>query len=375
MKKKKKLFIIIGSVILFLLLALGIYFIFFNADSENKTSSGVKNNTSDKIVAPASNTEELVKEMNVVETKSVNENEIVFSDNVPLKDKEKVAVWIYSEPKFLGYFEVLIENGTKKIIGLKEALENISIEIGKHNIAITTEKGEPIGYINVNIKENGKLSNNLSQEETKVQETTIQSTTTKAEIKTTTKEVTETVDINFETTKQNEVNMLKGTTSVVQEGQKGQKTIIYKVTYDSNGKEISKEKKSEKVTKEPINRIEKVGTSDFNMNKDMLTEISSGPVCAENQLTIDSNGFKECNNANTEYYAIKINTTYYITSFKENGSEKLNTLLRVTNNESPMLVSTYNGIRYYFYMSAGGGQYELLNEETCTRYNLKCGRW
>lgn len=390
MKDKKKLFIIGGLI---LLVIIGVCFIFFKYDNKPSNESG---NSSD-LTAPAANTEELLQEMNTVEITNITEDEIVFSNNVGLKENEKVAVWIYSEPKFLGYFEVLVENGIKKIIGLKEALKNISIEVGKHNIAITTESGNPIGYIDVEIKDNGQLSESAKQEENQEQITEqptendesndstgatiekeepkapVQSNPQKEEPKTTTKEIVETIEINYGTTKQNEVNMLRGTTSVDRAGQKGQKVITYTVTYDSNGTEISRQVKNEKVTKEPVNEIVKIGTSDFNMNRDMLTEISFGPMCTE--LLTDEFGYKSCAEGTLEYVAIKINTTYYITSIKENGIAKFNGLIKTIGSEGINLIANYNGIKYYFYMSAGGGQYELLTEETCSKYGLSCGRW
>lgn len=318
--------------------------------------------------------------MDKVEITNITEDEIVFSDDVELKVNEKVAVWIYSKPKFLGYFEILIQDGIKKIVGLKKVLENISIEEGRHNIAITTESGEGIGYIDVYVKDNGKLTESIEKEESnkeekdesKEEEKTIEKEESK-EQKTTTKEITETVEIDFETTKQNEVNMLSGTTSVVEEGQKGKKTVTYKVIYDSNGKEISREKKSEKTTKEPVNRIEKVGISDFNMNTDMLYEVSWGPMCTE--LTINEYGDTSCAEGTLQYVALNINYIEYITSIKENGTVKFSGLLKTTGSEGINLVATWNGIKYYFYKSAGGGMYELLTEETCSQYGLSCGRW
>ena len=53
--------------------------------------------------------------------------------------------------------------------------------------------------------------------------------------------------------------MSNGTTSVVQAGQKGEKKITYKVTYDSDGKEISREKKSEKGVGVGLDRIYRIG--------------------------------------------------------------------------------------------------------------------
>lgn len=51
----------------------------------------------------------------------------------------------------------------------------------------------------------------------------------------------------------------KGETKVIQKGENGEKTVKYKVTYN-NGKEVSREKISEKITKEPVKEITEVGT-------------------------------------------------------------------------------------------------------------------
>lgn len=106
MKGKKKIVIIAGILVILLALIVGAYFIFFY--------DGHSNDTNDKLMAPATNTEELLQEMQSVEVTAVTEDQIVFSNDVELKENEKVAVWIYSEPKFLGYFEVMLENGVKK---------------------------------------------------------------------------------------------------------------------------------------------------------------------------------------------------------------------------------------------------------------------
>ena len=64
-----------------------------------------KENIEDKVVAPAETTEELVEQMEAIEVEKVNENEIVFASDIKLEVKQKVEVWVYSEPKFLGYFK------------------------------------------------------------------------------------------------------------------------------------------------------------------------------------------------------------------------------------------------------------------------------
>ena len=132
MKDNKKL-LLIGGIILILILGVFLYFVFFNNNTGSNSSNTDDNllnneNVVDKIVAPADNTEELVKEMKAIEIESITEDEIVFSNNIELEENQKVAVWIYSDPKFLGYFEVLVENGIKKIVGLKEAIKKSEVQ-------------------------------------------------------------------------------------------------------------------------------------------------------------------------------------------------------------------------------------------------------
>ncbi len=66
--------------------------------------------------------------------------------------------------------------------------------------------------------------------------------------------------INFETEQQQSSELASGETKVTQEGINGEKEVTYKVKY-VDGKEASKEKVSEKVTKEPVNKIVAVGTA------------------------------------------------------------------------------------------------------------------
>lgn len=358
--KKNKIPATIVGILLMLIIGMIVYFIAFKGNKtveENIDNNKESEIQEDKVIAPAENTEVLLETLEEVEIEEVNSDEISFSDSVNLTEGEKVAVWVYSEPKFLGYFEVIIENGKKKIEGLEKALKNITVESGNHNFAIVKEDGSSVGYIDIYIEENGNV-----KEETKE----VVKTETKVE------------EIAFKTTKQNEVNLKSGVKEVAQMGVKGEKTIVYEVTYDKKGKEISRKKVSEKITKEPVEQIEKIGVSDFNINTDMLTEVSFGPACTEDQIITDSNGYKECDSQNypnlPQYYAVKINNSYYITSIKENGTNILSSNLKATE-ESAMLKAMFKGTQYYFYMSAGGGQYEPLTQEICNEYNLSCGAW
>lgn len=71
---------------------------------------------------------------------------------------------------------------------------------------------------------------------------------------------TEKVSVDYKTEEQESNSLASGETQVTQEGVKGEKTVTYKVKY-VDGKEKSKEKVSEKVTKEPVNKIVTVGTA------------------------------------------------------------------------------------------------------------------
>ncbi|MBR7072527.1 MAG: G5 domain-containing protein, partial [Eubacterium sp.] len=65
--------------------------------------------------------------------------------------------------------------------------------------------------------------------------------------------------VAFETVKENDKNLYKGTEEVAVEGKNGEKTITYNVRY-VNGKEESREKVSSVVTVQPVTKVIKVGT-------------------------------------------------------------------------------------------------------------------
>lgn len=77
------------------------------------------------------------------------------------------------------------------------------------------------------------------------------------------KEKKEKESVAFDTEEQQSSSLSAGVTQVTQEGVNGEKEVTYKVKY-VDGKEISKEKVSEKVTKEPVKKIVTVGTASQN---------------------------------------------------------------------------------------------------------------
>ena len=74
------------------------------------------------------------------------------------------------------------------------------------------------------------------------------------------KEETKTEEVDFKTEEQYSDSMASGESKVTQEGVKGEKEVTYKVKY-VDGKEDSRESISEKVTKEPVNKIVTYGSA------------------------------------------------------------------------------------------------------------------
>lgn len=314
-----------------------------------------KENIEDKVVAPAETTEELVEQMEAIEVEKVNENEIVFASDIKLEVKQKVEVWVYSEPKFLGYFEVVEENGVKMIKGLKDAMKKLDIEPGNHNIAIVTEEGEAVGYIDVYVEENKFFEDEQAAVESKY----------------TTEEVVEKTEVKYQTETKRDSNKKSGSREVTQKGVNGEIEVTYKVTYDETGKEIKREKVSEKVTKEAIKEIVVVGAADYNVNTAKITKEATGFMCNESQ-TITYDGQKGCDDS-LELPMFKIisidNGAYKLVTVNEVGI----TPITVTKNGN-LYVGTYKGATHYFDPRGGGGN-EPLTLELCKKYNLSCGAW
>ena len=130
-------------------------------ETKEETSKPNEDEQSSKPITPpevpVKDEKELIKNAKVIEVKSITNNTIEFTEGVKVNEGEKIAVWIYSKPIFLGYFNVVVENGVKKIEGIEEALVKADIKAGEHNIVLVSEKKETIGYVPVSITENKEV--------------------------------------------------------------------------------------------------------------------------------------------------------------------------------------------------------------------------
>lgn len=370
MKKKNIIIGAIIGVVLVVGLVVGGILLFGGKNEELNAPTGTP-------TAPATSTENLVDTMEKAETVSVDANTIEFAATADVKEGEYIAVWVYSKPKFLGYFKVVVNEGKKVIEGLEKALAKLDIEPGEHNIALVKEDGEQLGYMDIEIKKDGKIQ---KEEFEVVEKEEIENTEEKEEPEkeekdenTTTKTITETEVIKYSTTKQTDKNMKKGTSKTVQEGVNGSKEVTYEVTYDADGKEISRKKVSEKVTKKAVNKIVKSGAADFNINTDKIETEFGGFMCTESQLYKDESGAVQgCDDmvATDQYKGVIINGVRYV-AFVNNSPVSLVKLTKVTGAYK----GTYKGKSMYFDSRLGGAAPEPLTQDFCTKHNMSCGQW
>ena len=77
----------------------------------------------------------------------------------------------------------------------------------------------------------------------------------------TTKQVTETEKVSYNTIKRVSASLPAGYTNVIREGVEGEKSVTYKVKYQ-NGKEVSREMVSETLLNAPVDKIVEYGDTD-----------------------------------------------------------------------------------------------------------------
>lgn len=341
--------------------------------------------------APAANTLELIKSMNEIEVSFLENDVLEFSLDAKVEKCESVAIWIYSEPQFLGLFEVVLGNDSWKIEGLSSALDKISIDSGDHNLAIATSDGEFIGYVDVYVTLDNLITERKEIVNEEVSDSIEDDTTNSDDTNNLDDEVEQTVvkevvvkkEIAFKTITQKEVNLLRGTKEVIQTGSNGMKEITYSVTYDSEGNEISREKVSEKIITPVVEQIENIGVSDFNLNTDYIKGTSFGSMCTLDKTYVGEDGNTYCNdidNALNSFFAVKINDNYYVTCFdssscQSGGESNASEPFKVSEVSTYVYSGKYNNTLYYFNFSGGGADDVKLTQELCSKYNLSCGTW
>lgn len=120
-------------------------------------------------------------------------------------------------------------------------------------------------------------------------------------------------EIDFESEKEYDDSMNEGESKVTQQGVKGEKEVVYTVKY-VDGKEESREKKSEKVIKEPVKEITTYGTkTESPQNNDNSNNNSGNNKPAESESQASQGGktvvsktpIYDCDGSGHGYYEIK----------------------------------------------------------------------
>lgn len=101
------------------------------------------------------------------------------------------------------------------------------------------------------------------------------------------KEVNEKKSVDFETTTKEDNTLSKGETKISQEGQNGEMQQTFKVTYEDD-KQVSKQLLNEKIIKNPVSKIELIGTKEDNKP---TTSSSENASVSGRQVTVEATAY------------------------------------------------------------------------------------
>lgn len=402
--KKKGLLIIIAILLFMCTFVLAIWLV-KNRTQEIPTNDIQNNNPQ----PPAENNIKLTENYTELKLKNISENTLTFSDEINLDENSPVILWVYSQPYYLGEFTIFKKAATSYYVpNIEKNIQNANLNFGKHYIAIL-QNHQCIGYIVININEKNEIeleeekndnvikdntednnqnssTNDTTQNNNQNSSNNNSNSTTNSATqppKNFTKEVTVEEDIPYTTEEQEEVNMLRGTKSVSQQGQNGKKKIVYSVTYNSYGQEISRRKTGEQITQNPINSIVKVGVSDYNMNTDTYM-LAGGLSCKEEDI-IKEMDYYTCDTAKVvfEFTAISLKGTYYMSCESEDFTQcdtgtklrNLETLFPLNHYANLTFKGTYKGQNLGFTLVKGSGEPYKMTPEFCNTMGLACGKW
>lgn len=346
-------------------------------------------------------------------------------DNEKIDVTSKVKVWLFSNPVYLGEFNLIKkDNGYYELDDISIILKSKNVAAGNHKLLILKDN-ETLGYVDIKVDSSSNLETTLESntEDKSANKTTFEQTgsdealTDKEtssdnndykvnntdknenknnvnnennsndintnENKTSTKKLEVEEDIKYTTEEIKETNMLKGKKETIVKGIIGKKKITYNVTYDKNNKEIKREKVSETVVSEPVNGQVKVGISDYNLNDKPTYGLETGLFCLEDEAS--GFDYKQCDdenlaNKNNYYQTISVgNKQYLICMDSSICSDYYDYQFKLSSHPvvskyKDIYTVTMNGTKYYLDSRAGSDGREL-NEEICTELGLVCNRW
>ena len=385
MSKSLKFALVIIGVLLIIAIAV-ILIVIGNSKQMDGNDSALNepgtSTTPESSISLPDDTQELLESYEALDTVSVTLNQIVFASNVEVSSGDKVSVYVYSLPQFVETFTVQEENGSMYINGLETVLKTMSLEIGTHHLVLVLDD-QILGYVEITIPEDFRTE--ISEENPDNENSNESNSSNENTSNTKTETKVETENIPYSTEEISEVNMKRGERRVTQAGQVGRKEVTYRITYDESGKEISREKISEKIVVNPVNEKVLVGSSDYNINTDTYYFVG-GHSCLSQDFDLETS---ECKGEKYSFSAINLKGTYYATCIGKfytsttpsecgaYGEKNLDNLflLKDYDKEKYLLISDYKGDEMIFYAGLGDFSPVKITEEFCDTWRLACGSW
>ena len=153
-------------------------------------------------------------------------------------------------------------------------------------------------------------------------------------------EETKVEPVGYETQYVDDPELLEGTTNVRTPGQAGERTIVYEVTRDAEGKELNRVEKSNMITKAPVTEVIARGTKVEVPEEPKVTvseEMKTEPVGYETQYVDDPELLEGATSVQTAGQAGKRTIVYEVTRDAEgkelNRVEKSNTITKAPVTE------------------------------------------
>ena len=198
-------------------------------------------------------------------TRPVTEKVVPNSDKTPNTGSAAIEV---TKPEIQeGSIPTVVEETKVEPVGYEtQYVDDPELLEGTTNVRTPGQAGERTIVYEVTRDAEGKELNRVEKSNmiTKAPVTEVIARGTKVEVpeepKVTVSEEMKTEPVGYETQYVDDPELLEGTTSVQTAGQAGKRTIVYEVTRDATGKELSRVEKSNTITKAPVTEVVARGT-------------------------------------------------------------------------------------------------------------------
>lgn len=139
MEKKKQIFIVIGVVLGLIIVGITSFYFAKRNSAESNTNLRAVLNDSLEILATVDSDKR-------IELYSMEEKENI----------DKVEIWVFSDPIYLGEFNLVKTDDKYYLEGLEEVLKTKALKAGNHRLLLMND-GKSVGYIKIEIDDDKSL--------------------------------------------------------------------------------------------------------------------------------------------------------------------------------------------------------------------------